>query len=68
MTSIQMKRIKKKVDFFQQIPVFAAMSRRNVWRFIEKMTKKQFIHNQVVYKEGMPANSVFIVISGEFEQ
>lgn len=66
--SVEQKRIRKKIDRLQQVPMFAAMSRRQVQRFLEKIEKKKFVLNQVMYAHGQPADKVYLVIDGVFEQ
>jgi len=68
MQSVEQKRIRKKIDRLQQMPVFAAMSRKQVQHYLDKIEKRQFILNQVAYQSGDPASHVFIVLEGVFEQ
>jgi CRP-like cAMP-binding protein len=67
MQSVEQNRIRKKIDKLQQVPVFAAMSRKQVQNYLDKLQKRKFILNQVAYESGDPVSHVFIVIDGVFE-
>jgi len=67
MQSVEQNRVKKKINRLQQMPLFAAMNRKQVQNYLDKLEKRKFTLKQVVYQSGDPASHVFIVLDGVFE-
>jgi CRP-like cAMP-binding protein len=67
LSKIDLRKINAKVEFLMQIPCFKDQQKKNVAKFTHYLQKHSYIRNQYVYKEGDPADFVYIVYSGEFE-
>lgn len=61
------KAVNAKVDFLMRIPCFNEQRRKSVSVFTNFLIPELFIRNQYVYKEGDPADFVYIIVNGEFE-
>lgn len=56
-----------KINFLRNIPVFSLLTRNSLAKITFSLTRRTVAKDSSLYKEGDPAKTVFIVISGEFE-
>lgn len=63
---IQDKRMEL-VNFLNSLPMFKSWTKGSLTKLSYFFKEKQFVRNQVVYKEGEPAEEVYVVKEGEFK-
>lgn len=56
-----------KINFLRNIPVFKLLTKNSLAKITCSLGRSRVLKDSYLYKEGDPAKSVFIVISGEFE-
>ena len=54
------------VNFFSSLPIFSNMTKGSLAKLTYNFREKEYIKNQVVYKEGDFAVDAFIIVEGEF--
>jgi cAMP-binding proteins - catabolite gene activator and regulatory subunit of cAMP-dependent protein kinases len=54
------------VNFFSSLPIFSNMTKGSLAKLTYNFREKDYIKNQVVYKEGDFAVDAFIIVEGEF--
>lgn len=64
---IEKRILNEKLNFLSEIPVFSFLTKNSLARITYSMSKIQISKNMHLFREGEPAQSVFIVISGELE-
>ena len=57
----------EKINFLRNIPVFQLLTRTSLGKLTYYFEYKHHIRDAIVYKEGDPADYVFIVKNGEFQ-
>ena len=57
--------MQNKIEFFSNIPLFSKESRRNISTLIYHFSPITAIKNQIIYKEGEIADSIYIIRKGE---
>ena len=55
------------VEFLKNQPVFKSLTLSKVLSLYQYMKKVKFERGAVVYAEGIPANTVYILLKGSFE-
>ena len=55
------------VEFLKNQPVFKSLTLSKVLSLYQYMKKVKFERGAVVYAEGVPANTVYILLKGSFE-
>ena len=61
------RRLEELINFFYSLPTFDGWSKRNLIKLSYYFRAAKYKRNQIIFNEGEPANSVFIVKSGEVE-
>lgn len=64
---IEKKAYLEKIAFLRSIPIFSKLTKTSLGKMTFCFQPKTFIKGQVLYKEGEPAESVFIIMSGEIQ-
>lgn len=57
----------KAVDFFKNMPHFKNWTKSALTKLTYFFKKKDYLRNQIVFREGDYCNYVYIVFNGEFE-
>ena len=61
---IEQKWLNKSVDFLQSLPFFSSWTRSTISKFQYLFERKDFIRNQIVYREGDHAEFVYLITQG----
>lgn len=61
---IEQKRLNKAVDFLQSLPFFSSWTRSTISKFQYLFERKDYIRNQIVYREGDHAEYVYLITQG----
>lgn len=64
---IELKKMQKIIDFLHQLPFFKVWTKTSLSKLHYSFEERQFIRNQVVYREGDESSMVYIIKQGEFE-
>jgi hypothetical protein len=56
-----------RITLLKGVPFFSKWTKTTLAKFSYYLKRVQLFRNQVLYKEGEPCKSIYIVISGEFE-
>lgn len=64
---IEKKQLYEKINFLKNIPVFHSLTRTSLGKMTMSFFSKTCIKDSYLYKEGQPADCVYIVKSGEFQ-
>ena len=65
MEAIEKKNLLEKISFLRSIPIFSRLTKTSLGKITYYFANKKAIKNQVIYKEGDPAEYVYIIQSGE---
>jgi CRP-like cAMP-binding protein len=58
----------EQMDVLQSLPFFRVWTKTQLLKVVNFLLEpKQFIKNQIVYSEGDPSQSIFIIRKGDFE-
>ena len=61
----QKKELDAKIEFLLTIPLFKSWSIHALMKFTYSITIKTFIMKQIIYKENIPGDDIYIIRSGE---
>mmetsp|Transcript_4190 Transcript_4190/g.8406 ORF Transcript_4190/g.8406 Transcript_4190/m.8406 type:complete len:537 (+) Transcript_4190:1328-2938(+) len=61
------KKLTKKVEFLSSLPFLRNWTKVALYKLTYFFKERSYKFNQFVYKEGSPANEVFVIRSGEFK-
>lgn len=65
--AIEKRAYLEKINFLKNIPIFALVTRTFLGKLTYYFENKKCIKDSFLYKEGDPANYVYIVKKGEFQ-
>lgn len=61
------KMTQKDINFFNKLPIFKHWTTNQIRKLVLGFKYEKFQRNQAVYKQGEPANMVYIAQNGDFE-
>lgn len=64
---IEKKKLNEKIQFLRSLPFFSALTKTSVSKLTYQFKDMSLIKNQYLYREGEPAEYVYIVKNGQFE-
>lgn len=64
---IERKKFNEKIQFLRSLPFFCALTKTSIGKLTYQFKEISLIKHQYLYREGDPANFVYIVKSGKFE-
>ncbi|CDW89498.1 UNKNOWN [Stylonychia lemnae] len=64
---IERKKYNEKIQFLRSLPYFNQLTKTSLGKLTYQFTDIKTIKNQVLYREGEPADYVYIVKDGQFE-
>ncbi len=64
---MERRSLNDKINFLRNIPVFSLLTRNSLAKITCSLQKVQIVKDSILYREGTPASSVYIVIQGELD-
>ena len=64
---IEKKKLNEKINFLRSLPLFSALTKTSISKLTYQFSDISTIKGQILYKEGDPADYIFIVKSGQYE-
>ena len=61
------KKLQEKVAFLQKLPIFSGATKQSLQKLSYYFQPLNFTKNQIVYRDGMQADMIYFVESGEFQ-
>ncbi|OMJ86987.1 hypothetical protein SteCoe_11386 [Stentor coeruleus] len=61
------RRIKERSFFLQKLPIFASLQKKNIMKIVQYFSVHNYVKNQLVYRDKMPADCIYFIETGEFQ-
>ena len=67
LSEIERRKTNELINFIKMLPVFKKLSRTKLTTYTYNLKKIDCIREGYIYKEGDPANNIYIIREGEFQ-
>jgi len=64
---MERRSLNDKINFLRNIPVFSLLTRNSLAKITCSLQKVHIVKDSILYREGTPASTVYIVIQGELD-